>query len=44
TTLYAARVGGWTGWPWVAGAALYLLCAPTLARLGAPGDAAPRAR
>ncbi|MFY2059703.1 Tet(A)/Tet(B)/Tet(C) family tetracycline efflux MFS transporter [Achromobacter xylosoxidans] len=44
TTLYAASVGGWTGWPWVAGAALYLLCAPTLARLGAPGDAAPRAR
>lgn len=35
TALYAASAGGWTGWPWVAGAALYLLCVPALARLGA---------
>ncbi|WP_029954591.1 Tet(A)/Tet(B)/Tet(C) family tetracycline efflux MFS transporter [Achromobacter sp. DH1f] len=34
TALYAARLGGWTGWPWLAGAALYLLCAPALAALG----------
>lgn len=36
TALYAASAGGWTGWPWVAGAATYLLCVPALARRGAP--------
>lgn len=36
TALYAASAGGWTGWPWVAGAAIYLLCVPALARRGAP--------
>ncbi len=34
SALYAASLGGWTGWPWLAGAALYLLCAPALAALG----------
>lgn len=44
TTLYAVSLGGWTGWPWVAGAALYLLCAPVLVRLGTRRHAAPQAR
>ncbi|AMG47193.1 Tet(A)/Tet(B)/Tet(C) family tetracycline efflux MFS transporter [Achromobacter ruhlandii] len=44
TALYAASLGGWTGWPWVAGAALYLLCVPVLVRPDPRGDAAAQAR
>lgn len=32
TAIYAASVETWTGWVWVAGASLYLICIPALRR------------
>lgn len=32
TALYSATIGAWTGWVWIVGAILYLICLPILRR------------
>lgn len=36
TTLYAASLAGWNGWPWLIGALLYLMCPSFLKRSARP--------